>query len=82
MVEWIGYLASILIAVSITISNNFYFRILNLIGSACFMVYGIFIKSWPVAIINTYGIGINVFHLIKGRKKLINMPPENTPDNK
>jgi len=69
MVEWIGYLASILIAISITISGHFYFRILNLVGSACFMVYGIFIKSWPVAIINTYGIGINIFHLIKGRKK-------------
>jgi len=69
MVEWIGYLASILIAISITISGHFYFRILNLVGSACFMVYGLFIGSWPVAIINTYGIGINIFHLIKGRKK-------------
>jgi len=68
MVEWVGYLASILIAISITISNNFYFRILNLVGSACFMVYGLFIRSFPVAIINAYGIGINIFHLIKGRK--------------
>lgn len=69
MVEWIGYLASILIAISITISSNFYFRILNLVGSACFMIYGIFIGSLPVAIINIYGIGINIFHLIKRRKK-------------
>jgi len=69
MVEWIGYLASILIAISLTISSNFYFRIINLAGSACFIVYGIFIKSWPVAIINTYCIGINIFHLIKNRKK-------------
>jgi len=70
MTEWIGYLASILIAISITISNNFYFRILNLVGSACFMVYGIIIHSYPVAIINAYGIGINVYHLIKNRKKV------------
>jgi hypothetical protein len=69
MIEWIGYLASILIAISITISNNFYFRIINLVGSACFMIYGIFIRSYPVAIINGYCIGINIFHLIKGRKK-------------
>ncbi len=69
MSEWIGYLASVLVAVSITINNNFYFRILNLVGSACFMVYGLFISSWPIVIINIYGIGINIFHLIKGRKK-------------
>jgi len=69
MVEWVGYLASILIAISLTISSHFYFRIINLVGSACFIVYGLFIKSWPVAIINTYCIGINIFHLIKGRKK-------------
>jgi hypothetical protein len=69
MTEWIGYLASILIAVSITISSSFYFRILNLIGSACFVVYGLFIGSYPVAIINAYCFGINIFHLIRNRKK-------------
>ncbi len=69
MTEWIGYLASVLIAVSITISSSFYFRILNLIGSACFVVYGLFIRSWPVAIINAYCFGINIFHLIRNRKK-------------
>jgi hypothetical protein len=68
MVEWIGYLASILIAISITISSNIYFRILNLAGSICFMIYGIFIGSLPVAIINFYGIGINIFHLIRRKK--------------
>jgi len=67
--EWIGYLASILVAVSITISNNFYFRILNMTGSACFVVYGLFIGSYPVAIINAYCFGINIFHLIRNRKK-------------
>jgi hypothetical protein len=66
--DWIGYAASVLIAVSITISNNRYFRILNLIGSACFTIYGVFIRSWPVAIINAYCIGINIFHLIRRKK--------------
>jgi hypothetical protein len=69
MTEWIGYLASVLIAISITISSSFYFRILNLIGSACFVVYGLFIGSYPVAVINTYCFGINIFHLIRNRKK-------------
>jgi hypothetical protein len=65
MIEIIGYLASILIAVSITFKGGFYFRIVNMTGSICFFVYGLLIKSWPVAIINIYGVGINIFHLIR-----------------
>ena len=65
MYEWVGYLASALVAISITIKGGFYFRILNLAGSICFLIYGIIIRSFPVMIINTYGIGINIFHLVK-----------------
>jgi len=65
MYEWVGYLASALIAVSITIKGGIYFRILNLAGSVCFLVYGIILKSIPVIIINGYSIGINLFHIIK-----------------
>jgi hypothetical protein len=72
MIDWkecIGYLASVLIAVSITINSSFYFRIINLTGSACFVVYGLIIGSYPVAIINAYCFGINIFHLIRNSKK-------------
>ena len=65
MFEWVGYLASVLVAVSITIKGGLYFRILNLAGSICFLIYGVIIGSWPVMIINVYGIGINIFHLVK-----------------
>ena len=65
MFEWVGYLASVLVAISITINGGIYFRILNLTGSVCFLIYGIIIGSWPVTIINVYGIGINIFHIIK-----------------
>jgi hypothetical protein len=68
MIEYLGYLASILIAISITISGGFYFRVLNMTGSICFMIYGLFIGSWPVAIINIYGVGINIYHLIIRKK--------------
>jgi hypothetical protein len=69
MVEYLGYFASLLIAISITIKGGIYFRILNLAGSITFIFYGLFIGSLPVAIINIYGTGINIFHLIKLRKK-------------
>jgi len=65
MFDWIGYLASVLVAISITIKGGFYFRILNLAGSICFLVYGLIIRSFPVLIINVYSIGINIFHIVK-----------------
>ena len=74
MFEWVGYLASVLVAISITIKGGLYFRILNLAGSICFLAYGIILGSIPIIIINIYGIGINIFHLIKiildSRKKI------------
>ena len=64
MVEWIGYAASVLVAISITIKGGIYFRVFNFSGAVCFLVYGILIKTWPVVIINAYGIIINLFHII------------------
>jgi len=75
MYEWVGYVASVLVAISITIKGGLYFRIFNMAGSICFLVYGFIIGSLPVAFINIYGIGINIFYLvrlIKERKLLKN----------
>ncbi|MCL2805804.1 MAG: YgjV family protein [Treponema sp.] len=65
MFEWVGYLASILVAISITIKGGLYFRILNLAGSLCFLIYSIFLGSIPIALINVYGIGINIYHMVR-----------------
>jgi len=78
MFDWVGYLASVLIAVSITIKGGIYFRILNMAGSVCFLIYGIILKNIPVAIINAYSIVINIFHIIKimtSTKKVIEPVP-------
>ena len=69
MGEIIGYIASTIIAVSITIKGGIYFRILNLIGSICFFIYGLFLGSVPVMIINIYGTGINCFHIYREVRK-------------
>ena len=73
MTEWIGYLASIIVAVSITINGWIYFRVLNLIGSVCFLIYAFLISSYPIVFINIYGIGINIFYLIKLKKERLQM---------
>jgi hypothetical protein len=71
MEQWVGYLASVLVAVSITIKGGIYFRILNLAGSICFFVYGLLIKAWPVVGINVYSAGVNLFYIFReiGGKK-------------
>jgi hypothetical protein len=69
MVEWLGYLASVLVAISITMKGGVWFRILNMAGAICFLIYSLFIGSWPVALINIYGTGINIFHLIRVIRK-------------
>jgi hypothetical protein len=69
MIEWLGYLASVLVAISITMKGGVWFRILNMAGAICFLIYSLFIGSWPVALINIYGTGINIFHLIRVIRK-------------
>ena len=65
MTDIIGYGASILVAISITISGGIYFRILNMTGAICFIAYGLLIESWPITLINAYCLLINIFHIIK-----------------
>ena len=65
MIEWVGYLASILVAISITTKGGFSFRIFNMAGSISFLVYGLLIGSMPVTLINIYSVGINIFHLAR-----------------
>lgn len=45
-------------------------RIINLIGSICFVIYGIVISTFPIVLLNTAGIFINVYYLFVLRKKV------------
>ena len=68
MADYLGYLASVLVAISITIKGGIYFRILNLAGSLCFCIYGLIISSLPVMLINIYAMAINTFYIFKKEK--------------
>jgi len=65
MSDWIGYVASVLVAISITMKGGLIFRIFNLAGSICFFAYGIVLGSMPIILINIYGTSINIFHIIR-----------------
>ncbi|WP_026478777.1 YgjV family protein [Alkaliphilus transvaalensis] len=65
LLEWLGYAASILVAISLLMSSIVKLRIYNLVGSALFAVYGFAIGAFPVGLINTFIIFINIYYLFK-----------------
>ena len=65
MVEIIGYFASIMVAISLMMKNIIWLRWLNFVGCTLFVIYGVFISAWPVAGMNAFVAGINIYHLIK-----------------
>ncbi len=65
MIEWIGYLGSAIIAISLTMSSILKLRWLNLLGASIFSTYGFIIGAMPVAFLNLFITLINIFYLIK-----------------
>jgi len=63
--EIIGYLASLLVAISLMMSAIVKLRIINLLGSLTFTIYGILIDAWPVALMNAFIVFVNIYYLAK-----------------
>jgi hypothetical protein len=63
--EWIGYIASIIIAISLTMSSIIKLRWYNLVGAAIFSFYGFAIGALPVGLLNLFIVLANVFYLAK-----------------
>ena len=64
-VEMIGYTASLLIAVSITMGSIIKLRTLNFIGALLLGTYGVFIESMPIIILNYFIAITNIYYLWK-----------------
>ena len=69
VIEWIGYLASILIVVSLTMTSIIKLRVINTIGCILFVIYGVLVKAYPVALSNFAIILINLYNLYKIKKE-------------
>lgn len=65
MVEIIGYMASVMVAISLMMKNIVWLRCLNFVGCSLFVIYGASISAWPVAGMNAFVACINIYHLIK-----------------
>jgi len=64
-IEWLGYLSSVIVAISLTMSSITRLRWLNLVGGISFAIYGFMIGSFPVGLLNVFMIGVNLYHLRK-----------------
>ena len=63
VLEIVGYVASVLVAVSLMMSSILKLRVINLVGSAAFTVYGVLIHAYPVAAVNGLIVLINLYYL-------------------
>ncbi|MEA3306985.1 MAG: hypothetical protein U9Q34_04280, partial [Elusimicrobiota bacterium] len=63
MIELIGYIGSLLIALSLLMSNIKKLRLLNLLGALSFTVYGFLTKTYPVMAVNFFISLINIWYL-------------------
>jgi hypothetical protein len=61
--ELIGYAASVLVAISLTMRSVLRLRIINLIGAVTFAIYGLLIGATPIALVNGVIVLINVYYL-------------------
>lgn len=65
LIEWLGYLASGLVAISFVMKSINKLRLVNMIGAACFVIYSVVNHVWPVALINLFTIGVNIYYLTR-----------------
>jgi len=61
--ELLGYGASLLVAVSLMMKSIVRLRVINLLGALTFVVYGLLIRAYPVALMNALIVGIDLYYL-------------------
>lgn len=63
--EWLGYAASVVVAVSLTMTNIRRLRWINLIGAIAFTVYGAILHLYPILVVNGFIVGVNIYYLVR-----------------
>lgn len=63
-VELIGYAASLAVAVSLTMSNVWRLRWINLVGALFFVAYGSMLGARPIVVTNVFIAVVNVYFLV------------------
>ena len=64
-IEWLGYTASVVVAVSLMMTNIRRLRWINLLGAIAFTAYGGLLHIYPVLVVNAFIVCVNVFYLVR-----------------
>ncbi|PKN59536.1 MAG: hypothetical protein CVU56_00485 [Deltaproteobacteria bacterium HGW-Deltaproteobacteria-14] len=84
-IEILGFVASAIVAVSLTMSSLARLRALNLLGSTLFAAYGWLVSAYPVLAVNSFIAVVNVVYLVKmkpGRSQAFELLAIHRPDNR
>lgn len=65
VLEWIGYIASLIVLISLLMSSVKKLRMINLIGASLFGTYGFLIGSLPTGFMNLGIVMIDIYFLYK-----------------
>lgn len=65
MIEFLGYVASAVIVLSLTMTSLLRLRIIGLAGATLFATYGVLVEAWPVVATNAVILGLHVYFLWK-----------------
>lgn len=79
MVEILGVIASVIIAISFFTNGEKRIRAINSIGSAMFLIYGFLLGSVSLVILNTVSIIVNLIKIKKLKEEISNENNDN-PD--
>lgn len=63
-IEVFGYIGSVIVVLSLMMSNILYLRWINLLGAAIFSTYGLLITAIPVCIVNGLIVVIDIYYLV------------------
>lgn len=69
MIEFVGFLATTLVFLSFIFTKVKTIRILNLVGSIFFVIYGFGIGAFWTGIMNAGLIFVQLYHLVKLNKE-------------
>lgn len=68
-IELIGYVGSVLVAVSLMMSSLVKLRWINLVGALAFAVYGWIVGAYPVMVVNGFIVLVNIYFLFRIHRK-------------
>lgn len=83
MLDILGYVASVVVIVSLMMSSILWLRILNLTGTALWAFYGAAIGALPVLVVNVILVAVNLYYLVRMYKAqeylhLLEVAPDST----